>query len=111
MKLWRLIILTLLLLSNHSITYAEEIRLGTGWTKMYLTQAGCLRQASEVLWLMKFKSTGDDRDEYSIWGNNGEYKAVIRGVASQEIVFFAVAGTNGKTVGEYRDKLVKHFGG
>jgi hypothetical protein len=109
MTFWKRIVLFFLILLSFEVM-SFEVRVATDWQPMSSSQISCLKAATETLWLHKFNEQPDHDDE-SAWGGKkqGKYKAVIKCLADEDIVFFVVAGTDGTRTREYVNKLMKNF--
>ncbi len=96
-----------------------ETYVKTRWMSMSLSFSQCIKEAKAVLETGRFEGNpGHSQHPLtdgsgSAWGgrNSGNYKAVIKCLPDQELVFLVVAGPNETTISGYVDNLAESFTG
>lgn len=94
-----------------SLPVFAETKVSTEWSVVNGSQIHCLKVATDVLWFNHFKNkkSEETHSKTSAWGRRGDYKAVVRCVAEQDVAFFVVTGPEGKTTRQYVDELAHSF--
>ena len=97
----------------------KEFFFATGWKLASMSYRDCILEAKKVLDFVKFNVKLDyqmrpeNDGSGSAWGqqqwNNSLYKAVIRCVPTEKMVFFVVGGYNPNKVREYVNILLDNF--
>ena len=97
----------------------KEFFFATEWKLASMNYRDCILEAKKVLDFVKFNVDLDYQMEAendgsgSAWGqqqwNNSLYKAVVRCIPTEKMVFFVVGGYNPKKVREYVNILLENF--
>jgi hypothetical protein len=97
----------------------KEFFFATGWKLASMSYRDCILEAKKVLDFVKFNVKLDyqmkpeNDGSGSAWGQqqwqNNLYKAVIRCVPTERMVFFVVGGYNPKKVREYVNIFLETF--
>lgn len=119
MQYWKSIVLGVSMSMLTVGTAHAETFVKTRWMSMSLSFSQCIKEAKAVLETGRFEDDPGhsqhplEDGSGSVWGgrNSGDYKAVIKCLPDQELVFLVVAGPNETTISGYVDNLAKSFTG
>jgi len=94
-----------------------EIFMNVDWLSAPMTYKSCILEAKQVLKFSGFEKEldyqrrMDDTQSGSAWGETerGGYKAIVKCVKSEGIVFFVVGGSDSSKVNKYLESLLENF--
>ena len=83
--------------------------MSAGWQDWTGSQDACVKKAAARLHQKGFNANFEVLNNRTIYGEIGQYTAVIRCFAEKKIAFVAVAGPNGDQCGKYLDAIKDRF--
>jgi len=83
--------------------------MSSAWLKITVNQDECVKRSSASMRNASFNTRFEVLGNSSIYGERGDYTALIRCAAEQEIVYFVVAGPTGPQCSKYMNIMRDDF--
>ena len=83
--------------------------MGSSWVSIDVSQDECIKRGTQSMRNSSFSSNFEVLGKASIFGERGEYTALVRCAADKGIVYFVVAGPRGDTCVNHMNAIKDGF--
>jgi hypothetical protein len=83
--------------------------MSSAWLKIEITQDECVSKGSTVVKKNSFNTRFEVLGDSSIYGERGDYTALVRCAADMNMVYFVVAGPNSQITSQHMNAMRDGF--
>jgi hypothetical protein len=88
---------------------AEAPAMSANWLSFPGSQDECVKRGTAILKTINFKANFEVLGNRTLYGELGDYTAVLRCVVDKQIIFVAVAGPSSDLTDKYETQILKGF--